>query len=138
MGQQVLNNPQLSPTPELLQTVLGDNYVHFDFLMGMFDRHGILSEWNYYKDGKSWLCKVQYKKNTVLWLSVWEDCFKLSFFFTEKTKSGVDELEIASSIKEDFKQQKVTGKLIPLILEIRDNSLLGDVEKIIEYKMKCK
>ena len=23
MGQQVLNNPQLSPTPELLQTVLG-------------------------------------------------------------------------------------------------------------------
>ena len=106
--------------------------------MGMFDRYGILSEWNYYKDGKSWLCKVQHKKKTVLWLSVWEDCFKLSFFFTEKTKSGVDELEITSSIKEDFKQQKVTGKLIPLILEIRDNSLLSDVEKIIEYKMKCK
>lgn len=39
MGQQVLNNPQLPPTPELLQAVLGDNYTCLDSLMEMFDRH---------------------------------------------------------------------------------------------------
>lgn len=138
MEQQMLNNPQLPPTPEYLKTVLGNNYVNFDYLFDLFNKQGIVSEWNYYKDGKSWLCKVIYKKKTVLWLSVWEDCFKLSFFFTEKTKSGVDDLEIDATIIRNFKQQSAIGKLIPLILEIRDSSMLYDVEKIIRYKISCR
>lgn len=138
MEQQVLTNPQLSPTTALLQKVLGDNYANFSDVMKMLGKHDIISEWNYYKDGKSWLCKAQYKKKTVLWLSVWDDCFKLSFFFTEKTKGGIEDLEIAPVIKERFSQQKAAGKLIPLILEIRDCTLLSDIEQIVEYKMKCK
>lgn len=138
MEHQVLTNLQLSPTPALLQEVLGDNYANFNAVMTLLERRGVVSEWNYYKDGKSWLCKAQYKKKTVLWLSVWDDCFKLSFFFTEKTKGGIDTLEISTAIKERFRQQKATGKLIPLILEVRDNTLLDNVEQIVVYKMNCK
>ena len=138
MGQQIFNNPELSPSPELLKEGLGDNYANFDTVMTMLDKYGVVSQWNYYKDGKSWLCKTQYKKKTVLWLSVWDDCFKLSFFFTEKTREGIDNLEIDTAIKEEFRQQKAAGKLIPLILEIRNNTLLSNVEQVVEYKMNCK
>ena len=136
--QQLLNDPQQPPTVAYLQTLLGENNANFNHLMEVFGKYGIQSEWNYYKDGKNWLCKVQYKKKTVLWLSVWEDCFKLSFFFTEKTRAGIELLEIDSGIKSYFAAQKATGKLIPLILEIRNDSMLDDVEKMIRYKMSCK
>ena len=136
--RQVLNNPLLPPTTELLQTILCDNYKNLAHLENVFSKYGIVSEWNYYKDGKNWLCKVQYKKKTALWLSVWEDCFKLSFFFTEKTRMGIDDLDISPTIKRVFKEQKAIGKLIPLILEIRDSSTLPDAERILEYKINCK
>ena len=138
MEQQVLTNPQLSPTPALLQEVLVGNYANFDAVMTLLAERGVVAQWNYYKDGKSWLCKAQHKKKTVLWLSVWADCFKLSFFFTEKTKGGIDTLEIDTAIKEAFRQQKAAGKLIPLILDIRDNTLLGNIEQIVGYRIKCK
>ena len=138
MEQQILTNPQLSPTPELLREVMGDNYANFDAVMTLLVERSVVAQWNYYKDGKSWLCKVQYKKKTVLWLSVWDDCFKLSFFFTEKTRGGIDDLEIGTTIKEAFRLQKAVGKLIPLILDVRDCTLLNDIEQIVEYKMRCK
>ena len=111
MEQQVLTNPQLSPTPELLQEVMGDNYANFDAVMTLLAERGVVAQWNYYKDGKSWLCKAQYKKKTVLWLSVWDDCFKLSFFFTEKTRGGIDTLDIDAAIKEAFSLQKESSFL---------------------------
>lgn len=138
MQQQIFNNPQLSPSPELLQKGLGDNYANFDAVMTLLVERGVVSEWNYYKDGKSWLCKAQYKKKTVLWLSVWDDCFKLSFFFTEKTKASIDALPINIVIKDEFNKQKATGKLILLLLEIRSESMLNDIEKILEYKISCR
>ena len=53
MEQQVLTNPQLPPTPALLQEALGDNFVNFNAVMTMLGNYDIISEWNYYKDGKS-------------------------------------------------------------------------------------
>lgn len=29
-------------------------------------------EWRYYKDGKSWLCKITQKNKTIVWISLWE------------------------------------------------------------------
>ena len=121
-----------------IEEALGDNFVNFNAVMTMLGNYDIISEWNYYKDGKSWLCKALYKKKTILWLSVWNDCFKLSFFFTEKTKIGIENLEIAQAIKERFNQQKAAGKLIPLIIDVRDCTLLSEIEQIVEYKMRCK
>lgn len=136
--KQILTNRLLPPTTELLQEVMRDNYANFDRLLTLFDKQEIIIEWNYYKDGKSWLGKAQRKKKTVLWISVWENCFKLSFFFTEKTKYGIDTLPIDAVIKRDFSGQQAAGKLIPLILEIRNSSILNDIEQILKYRISCK
>lgn len=89
----ILTDPQLPPTIELLQEVMGDNYANFDRILKTLAEQGVANEWTYYKDGKSWLGKAQRKKKTVLWLSVWEECFKLTFYFTEKTSRAYSLIE---------------------------------------------
>ena len=95
-------------------------------------------EWNYYKDGKAWLCKVIYKKKTVFWLSAWENHIKTSFYFTEKTRTGIFELAIDEKIKQDFDQSKAVGKFSPLVLCIDAPGQLKDLKEIIRYKKALK
>lgn len=98
----------------------------------------LTSEWRFYGDGNSWLCKFTYIKKTIFWLSVWEKFVKLSFYFTEKTKFGVLNLQIDDEIKKRFSQVKPTGKLIPLILDINKKEQLSNLQEIIEYKKSLK
>lgn len=74
------------------------------------------------------------KKKTIFWLSVWEGYFQTSFFFTEKTRPPVLELEISDTIKSELMAAEPTGKLIPLIIKINKKRQLKDVLKIVQYK----
>ena len=135
-----LKDPNTPPSDEVLANVLGDSFTAFDELMKTVAKppYDLVAEWNYYKDGKAWLCKVQYKKKTVFWLSVWDKYFKTAFYFTEKTKSGVMELDINESIKTDFNQKELTGKLIPLVIDLTGKEQINDVLTLVEYKKKLK
>ena len=62
---------------------------------------GFTQEWRYYNDGKSWLMKVQRKKNTVFWLAILEGSFRTTFYIHEKAKPMVE----GSTISDELKQQ---------------------------------
>lgn len=132
----ILNDPSVAPTPEVLKSTLGSNYENYLELLTIIDKLGLTAQWHYYKDGKSWLCKVLHKKKTVFWLSVWASCFKTTFYFTEKNLEGIDELPINQQIKADFYAHKAIGRLLPMLISITDNSILTDVETVIKYKIK--
>ncbi len=139
--KQLLRDPDVSPTGKQLKNVLGKKlYGIYDELFNTLtsDSWALKFEWNYYKDGKAWLCKVIHKKKTVFWLSVWENFIKTGFYFTEKTRSGVLELDIADAIKIKFAGSEVVGKLIPLSLDINGKEQLKDLFKIAEYKKNLK
>ena len=137
MEEILLTDPSIYPSNEVLENALGkDNYQVFNKLIEIITDTdlGLTPEWKYYNDGKSWLCKVCYKKKTVFWLSIWKMYFKLGFYFTENNRSGVTELNIDTSIKEEFNQSKNIGKLIPLVINMNRIEQIEDVIKIIEYK----
>jgi hypothetical protein len=140
METQLLRDRDIFPSKEVLENAIGDSYPVFEELMETIEGagFGLAPEWNYYKDGKAWLCKVLYKKKTIFWLSVWDKFFKTSFFFTEKTRSGVVELDIEESIKEGFSHSKPIGKLIPLVISIDRKEQLKDLLRVIEYKKSLK
>ena len=94
----------------------------------------LIPNWRYYKDGKAWFCKITLKKKTVLWLSVWSDCFKVAFYFTEKSGAGIPGLKIDDSIKEFYLNHKPIGKLKPIVVEVRRKSQLVDINTLIKYK----
>ena len=140
MERPLLQDPDITPVKEVLQNVLKESYPVFEEMMTIITdaKYGLVPEWNYYRDGKAWLCKVVYKKKTVFWLSVWDKYFRTSFYFTEKHLSGIAELEIEESIMEDFRSRKPTGKLFPLVISLSRKEQIKDLLKIIEFKKSLK
>ncbi len=128
------------PDNQALKESLKEIYPVYNHLISVISNepYSLEHQWNYYKDGKSWLCKVTYRKKTIFWLSVWDTCFKISFYFTEKTKPGLLDLNIEDSIKQSFANSKNIGKLVPLVIPVIILSQLEDVLKIIEFKKTCK
>ncbi|POY40688.1 hypothetical protein C3L50_04095 [Flavobacterium alvei] len=140
MEIRLLSEENVYPTNEVLEIILGESYVVFnEFIEIITNKNiGLGVEWRYYKDGKSWLCKVSLKKKTFFWLSVWDGYFKIGFYFAEKNSSEIENLDIANTIKEDFKVSKKIGKLIPLAISMNRKEQITDVLKIIEYKKNLK
>ena len=134
----MLADPNIFPENDILENILGKQYKYYQKFVEKLNENKLTIEWNYYKDGKSWLCKIINKKKTVCWLSVKDTGINLSFYFTEKNINGVKELEIDGKIKEMADKTKNVGKLLPIIFVIDNNDKINDALKIMEYKMKIK
>ena len=136
--EQLLRDPDVYPSEEVLAVALGNNYNALAAFMQKLPDMGIELEWRYYKDGKSWLGKGVRKKKTVFWLSVWDGFFKITMFFTEKTRGGVDSLPISEEIKARLGTEKAAGRLIPLLLDVNEPAALEDAYTLIAYKKSLK
>jgi len=141
MEIRLLNNPDIIPSEDVLKNALGNN-VHevYDSYIGTITGvdYGLNYEWKYYNDGKSWLCKISHKKKTVHWLSVYEGCFKIAFYFTEKHLDGIAALDISEEIKEDFCNTKPVGRLLPMLFSISQKEQLNDLLKVVAFKKSLK
>jgi hypothetical protein len=139
-GTILLREKEIEPTNEVLENVLGKELFNiYQELIKIFaDEFSLEPQWQFYKDGNAWLCKVVYKKKTILWLSIWENCIKTGFYFTEKTGIGVLELDIDNKIKEVFEVAKPIGKLIPLIIDINQQKQIKDLKEVVKYKKGLK
>ena len=140
MKVQLLREQDIFPSREVLQDVLGKVYDVWAELESRVTQGelALTLDWNYYRDGKSWFCKVCHKKKTVFWLSVWEGFFKTAFYFTEKHLEGIAELDISEQIKEDFSQMKPIGKLLPMVISIDRQEQLADVLKVVKFKKEAR
>ena len=135
----ILNNPDIFPDEKILQDTLSESvyrlYYRLINTIIVDKKLNLSAEWRYYKDGKSWLCKVVNKKRTIFWLSVWEGYFKVSFYFTEKHKDGIASLPICESVKSQFNAAKSIGKLIPLTIDIYNEEQLADLIEIVKFRI---
>ena len=132
---QLLRDPSVFPSDEVLAEALGDSYSAYAKFTKRLPECSIeAEEWRYYNDGKSWLSKNTHKKKTVFWLSVWDGFFKVTMFFTEKTCGGVLELKVA----EEFRTFQQMAKLKPLVISVSSGTDQDDLFKVIEYKRDLK
>ena len=133
--KQLLRDPEQTPNEELFKSILSEQLLQtYQEIQQVFLQYKLSADWIYYKDGKSWLCKVTHKKKTVVWVSLWENHFKSSFYFTEKNRNGIANLAIDIKLKESFSQAKAIGKLLPFTLILNNVEDLRDFIKLVEYK----
>jgi hypothetical protein len=137
MNAQLLWEQEIYPSKDVLKVALGKAYAALEELEATLtqDEFALTFDWKYYKDSKAWLCKVAHKKKTIFWLSVWEGCFKTSFFFLERHMEGIAALGID---KNSFVMEKECGKMIPLIFSINSKKQFSDLLKIVRYKKAAK
>ena len=138
MENQIFTDPMVKPNNKILEKTLGKNYKLYEEFETKINEKKLALEWNYYTDGKSWLCKILNKKKNICWLSVWNTGFKLTFYFTEKTIDGIYELDIENEIKVNAQEMKPVGKLRPVIFLIKNKKLMNNGLKMLEYKMQLK
>lgn len=130
-----LRDKNVYPTHEILRNILQDGYSPYLKLLALFEDYGFLIEWRYYNDGKSWLCKVQKKNKTILWMSAWPGYMQATIYLPERYINDVYKLSIDEVLKNTFKATKNVGKSKPLIFKITEEDILENLRKVIEYKV---
>ena len=133
--RQLLRDPEQKPDEALFRSILDPNFCQvLEKTLQSLSDAGIDLEWRYYKDGNAWLGKASYRKKTIVWISLWENLVKAGFYFTQKTRPEVLDLPLSPGIKTLFAEAKPVGKLIPLTLDIKDETSLPDFITLINHK----
>jgi hypothetical protein len=140
MEKPILTDKSVYPTDEVLRFHLGDRKPVWDAMFILITKHypSFVFEWRYYNDGKCWLHKVTTKSKTVCWISVYPNLFKMTFYFGDKAEP----LIVASTLKEEFKNQylqgKKVGKIRPILVSVQNTTVFSEILKLIELKEKIK
>jgi hypothetical protein len=133
-----LRDELIFPDKKVLTSVLKKSYAVYTELIELYDRNELNYEWRYYKDGKAWLCKVQKKKKTIVWMSAWNGFMQAAIYFPVRLLNEILELDINEELKENILNTKNVGKSKPCIFEIRDKDVLADFEKVMLLKINSK
>ena len=138
METQLFRDPLIKPADKVLETELGKNYALYLEYAKKTKELNLVLEWNYYNDGKQWLCKTLHKKKNLCWLSVWNTGFKLTFYFPERAIDGVYQLDISEEIKKIAEEMKPVGKSHPILIPMKNKKWIGEALKLLKYKMDFK
>jgi hypothetical protein len=78
------------------------------------------------------------KKQTLYWIGVIKDTFRISFWFGDKAEPVIEASALPDSIKEEFKNAKRYGQLRAISIEMRSAEDLANAIKLVELKAKMK
>lgn len=147
--QQLLRNPDLYPSGDVLKSALKEATKAFTQFRTELENHQIELEWRYYHDGKAWLGKGLYKwvgarggqkTTTVFWLSAWDGFFKVTVYLPEKVYDAALLLVVDVETIEKISKAKSMGKLrsFPIVFEIQSEEQLHGLFSVIEFKKALK
>ena len=136
----VLTDPNVQPTDELIFSIIGENSTYWEQLVDyLYDNHfDITEEWRFYNDGKSWLYKAVRKKQTLYWIGIIKDTFRVTFWFGEKAQSLIEASMLPDNVKEEFRNARRYGQLRAISIEVRRPEDVQNVITLIELKVKLK
>ena len=140
MGTPILSDPSQFPTDKIIFSHLGKAKALWQVLFRFIaDAHpDFTQEWRYYRDGKSWLMKVQHKKKTVFWLSILKGAFRTTFYIHEKAEKLVEESAISQELKAQFRNAEGSGKLRGVRVVYKNKKDVESAKELIGMKLRVK
>lgn len=133
-----LRDETIYPDDKVLTGILGDSFPAYKELLELYDQKNLVYTWRYYKDGKAWLCKVQKKDKTIVWMSAWNGYMQATVYIPEKNIEQIYFLDISEERKEKIRNTKNTGKSKPCIFEVRTTDVLDDFKTVLQFKISLK
>ena len=140
MDKPCLNNKDEYPDDEVLSRHLGGAKRAWDSFFAFIkeDHPSFATEWRYYNDGKSWLCKITQKKKTVCWVSVWDRLFKTTFYFPDRAEELIAASELDKEYVDQFVNGKKYGKIRGVTVAIKKSADLKATKILIGIKGQVK
>ena len=140
MEKPVLSDKTQFPTEEVIYSHIGKLKPLWLSLFDSIhtDHPDFSEEWRYYNDGKSWLLKVTKKSKTIFWLSVLKDCFRTTFYFTDKAEQAIAQSAISDELKEQFKNSKHFGKIRGITIVLKNKKDIEHAKSLVAIKLSMK
>jgi hypothetical protein len=133
-----LKDEQLYPDDAVLKKVLGRSFGAYQGLLKIFEANDMTHEWRYYRDGKAWLCKVQKKKKTIIWMSARTGFVKAGIYVPVQHLDELLKLDIDQDVKERIKGSKNIMKSRPCVFDVKNKAVLKDLETVMKFKSSLK
>ena len=139
-GNILLTDKLICPTDDLIFSIIGDKKLLWQSIMTHMTNNykDSLGQWNFYNDGKRWLFKMNHKKKTLFWAGILTDTFRITFYLGNKAETIIENSDLPSSIKEEFRAAKKYGLIRPVSFIIKDKTDVDNVLKMIDIKNKIK
>jgi hypothetical protein len=136
----VLTDKEIEPTPNQVFSIIGNKKPLWENTMNYcYENYQHISEvWRFYNDGKCWLFRLLQKKNTVFWVGILADTFRISFWFGDKAESFIDKSDLPETIKQEFKTAKRYNKIRGISVKVLDTSDVETVKKLVDIKLSLK
>jgi hypothetical protein len=140
MEKPILTDKDQFPTEELIFSHLGKNKAlwctFFDYIHSNYP--DLAEEWRYYNDGKSWLMKVTKKTKTIFWLSLFENTFRITFYFTDRAEQTIMDSKISDKLKQNFLEGKHYNKIRGLTIIFKFKKDIEDAKLLLPIKLNTK
>lgn len=149
-SQQLLRNPNIQPTGDVIAKALGEANDAFMKFVNELASHDIQLEWRYYTDGKAWLAKGLYKwtgvrggqnETTVFWISIWDSFFKVTIYVPEKTRADVFSLPLDDEVKLMIANSTQMGnklRYFPLVFYLCSDEMFASIFSLADFKKSIK
>jgi len=139
MDEQVLSDPKVEPTDEVLAACLGRSKGVLDAaLLHLRTRcPGSEARWRYYRDGKSWLLSASWKKKTLFWLSADHGAFRVTFYLPSSLEAALAAADLPAPVKSSF-AASAGKKIRGATAVIRTPSDLSAFDTLLALKLSAR
>jgi len=142
-----LREPQVTPTRELLEQILGDSYAAYETFQDALPGLEMEQEWQWYTPDKAWFAKGRHfwvtprgarKEKNLYWLYVYDGYFSVAVWFKEKNRTEVLRADISEKTKKLIRDSETMGKLptFPVVFDITTVEPLADIYLLLDCKKR--
>ena len=125
------------PTEKDLEIALGVTYEIWQHLSDFTKKKypDAIEEWNFSSEKFGWSFRLKDKKRVLIYLLPRDQYFKAAFVFGDKATDAILESTIVDSIKNEIKAAKKYAEGRGMRIDIKDQMLVADIEKLIAIKV---
>ena len=92
-------------------------------------------EWNYPGEKYGWSLRIKDKKRAIIYPLPRDEYFKVALVFGQKATDAIMKSTISVAIKTELEAAKVYAEGRGIRIEIKDEVLIRDIEKLIDIKL---
>ena len=132
----VLTNPDVAPDEVQIRAALGEAFNAWQGLESALTDppFGLALSWHYFRDG-GWLRKALRGKKNLAWLAVWKDYATVTFYFAARQREELAALPVPDALRVQAAEAEMTGRMLPLVIEIRSRADVDAALEVLRYKL---
>jgi len=133
-------DPEIFPSEDLISSLVGERMKLWKSVLNYASENSkeVSGDWHYYNDGKQWLFKLVQKKKTIFWAGIFDETFRITFYFGDKAEPLIETSDLPAGIIDEFKKGKRYGSIRGISVKLTEHSDMENVFRLINIKWKIK